>query len=77
MLQAINKMDIRLAIFTPGQLFGERDYVLHKEENPNKVFYSYSVRCVAATGELFVIKKEEFLNKLKFSPESIDIFYNS
>ena len=70
-------MDIRLAILTKGQLFGERDYITDPEKPPSELFYTYSVRCRSATGEAYSIKKDEFISKMKFSPEATNIFMNT
>lgn len=70
------KMDLRVAILTEGQLFGERDVVLNLNSNTN-VFYSTSVRCASVTGEVYAVKKEDFLSKIKFNRDSWNIFINN
>jgi len=66
-------MDLKVSILTKGQLFGERDWVINVGDNKN-IFYTTSVRWASVKGELYVIRKEDFLNKIKHKEDSWNTF---
>jgi CRP-like cAMP-binding protein len=53
----------RVCLLGQGQMFGEEDVV---QEQP----YQCTVRCISASADVFCIKNEEFIRKLKPNKES-------
>ena len=64
-----------LAILTLGQIAGDREISLnYKDESP--ATYKATLTCQSVFGELYCIKKEDFLSKIKYNPISWKLFLN-